>query len=83
MAGPLCVATTAVSSAKVAVADCVEVVRSAVYSRYNSDPRTLLWSTTTLIGESLCVLSFNLYEEVSAMQIETINYANESRGTQI
>jgi hypothetical protein len=44
MAGSLSVATTAVSSAKVAVVDSGEVGRSAVYSRYN-DPRTLPWGT--------------------------------------
>jgi hypothetical protein len=35
------VAATAVLSAKVAVVDSDEVGRSAVYSRYNNDPRTL------------------------------------------
>jgi hypothetical protein len=44
MAGSLSVATTAVSSAKVAVVDSGEIGRSAVYSRYN-------------IGE-FCVLTF-------------------------
>jgi hypothetical protein len=39
MAGSLSMATTAVSSAKVAVADSGEVSRSAVYSRYNKDSR--------------------------------------------
>jgi hypothetical protein len=34
------VGSTAVSS-KVAVVDCGEVGRSAVYSRYNNGPRTL------------------------------------------
>jgi hypothetical protein len=42
------VATTAVSSTKVAVVDSGEVGRSAVYSRYNNGPRTL----PTLTGES-------------------------------
>jgi hypothetical protein len=41
MAGSLSMATTAVSSAKVAVVDYGEVGRSAVYSRYNNGPRTL------------------------------------------
>jgi hypothetical protein len=36
MAGSLFVATTAVSSAKVAVLDSDEAGRSAVYSRYNN-----------------------------------------------
>jgi hypothetical protein len=51
MAGSLSVATTAVSSAKVAVLDSGEVGRSAGYSRYNSDPRTLHWGTPALTGE--------------------------------
>jgi hypothetical protein len=41
MAGSLSVASTAVSSAKVAVVGSGEVGRSAVYSKYNSGPRTL------------------------------------------
>jgi hypothetical protein len=36
------VATTAVSSARVAVVDPGEIGRSAVYSRYIKGPRTLL-----------------------------------------
>jgi hypothetical protein len=40
MTGSLSVANTAVSSAKVAVVDSGEIVRSAVYSNYNSGPRT-------------------------------------------
>jgi hypothetical protein len=36
------VATTAVSSAKAAVVDSGEVGRSAVYSRYNNGPVTLM-----------------------------------------
>jgi hypothetical protein len=42
MAGSLSMATTAASSAKVAVVDSGEDGRSAVYSRYNSGPRTQL-----------------------------------------
>jgi hypothetical protein len=41
MAGSLSIASTAVSSAKVAVVDSDEVGRSAVYSKYNNGPRTL------------------------------------------
>jgi hypothetical protein len=41
MAGSSSMVTTAVSSAKVAVVDSGEVVRSAVYSRYNNNPSTL------------------------------------------
>jgi hypothetical protein len=46
------VATTAVSSEKVAMLDSGEVGRSAVYSRYNNGPRTLPWDTPGLTGES-------------------------------
>jgi hypothetical protein len=49
MSGSLSVANTTVSSENVAVVDSVEVGRSAVYSRYNSGPRTLPWGTSTLI----------------------------------
>jgi hypothetical protein len=52
MAGTLSVATTAVSSAKVAVLDSGEVGSSAVYSRYNNGLRTLPWGTRALTGES-------------------------------
>jgi hypothetical protein len=48
MAGSLPMASTAVSSAKVAVVDSGEVGRSAVYSRYNISLRTLPWDTTAL-----------------------------------
>jgi hypothetical protein len=51
MAGSLSEATTAVSSAKVAVVDSGEVARSAVYSRYNNGHRTLPWSTPALTGK--------------------------------
>jgi hypothetical protein len=46
------VATTAVSSANVAVVESGEDGRSAVYSRYNSGPRTLPWGTPALTGEN-------------------------------
>jgi hypothetical protein len=52
MAGSLSVARTAVSSAKVAVVDSGEDGRPAVYSRYNSGPRTLPWDTPSLNGKS-------------------------------
>jgi hypothetical protein len=45
-------ATTAVSSAEVAVVDSGEVDRSAVYSRYNNGPRTLPWVTPALTDDS-------------------------------
>jgi hypothetical protein len=67
MVGSLSVASAAVSSARFAVVDSGEVGRSAVYSRYNNGPTTLPLSTPALTGES-SVLSFNLYEELSAMQ---------------
>jgi hypothetical protein len=44
-------ATTAVSSVKVAVVDYGEVGRSAVYSRYNIGPRTLPWGTPALTDD--------------------------------
>jgi hypothetical protein len=45
MVGSLFVASTAVSSANVAVVDSGEVGRSAVYNRYNNGPRTLPYGT--------------------------------------
>jgi hypothetical protein len=45
MARSLSLATTAVSSSKVAVVDSDEVGRSAVYCRYNNGSRTLPWGT--------------------------------------
>jgi hypothetical protein len=51
------------------VEDSGEVGRSAVYNRYNSCPRTLLWGYACINWGEFCVLSFNLHEEVSAMQI--------------
>jgi hypothetical protein len=52
MAGSLSVASTTLSSAKVAVVDSGAVDRFAVYSRYNNDPRTLSWGTPALTEES-------------------------------
>jgi hypothetical protein len=48
----LSIATTAVSSAKVAVVDSGEVGGSAVYSRYNNCHRTLPWGTPALTDDS-------------------------------
>jgi hypothetical protein len=48
----LSMVTTAVLSTKVAVVDPGEVDRSAVYSRYNSGPKTLPWSTPALTDDS-------------------------------
>jgi hypothetical protein len=62
------VTSIAVSLAKVAVVDSGEDGRSAVYRRYNNGPRTLPWGTPAFTGDS-SVYCFNLYEEVSAMQI--------------
>jgi hypothetical protein len=52
MARSLSMVITAISSAKVAVVDCVEVGRSAVYSRYNNGPTTLPWGTPALTDDS-------------------------------
>jgi hypothetical protein len=46
------VASTAVSSAKVAVIESGESGKSAVYSRYNNGPGTLPRCTPALIEES-------------------------------
>jgi hypothetical protein len=51
------VATTAVSLAKVAVVDCGEVVRSAVYSRYNNGPRACFGVHPSLPRTVLCAQS--------------------------
>jgi hypothetical protein len=48
MAGSLSVASTVVSSAKVAVVDSGEVGRSAVCSKYNNGPRTFPWGMPAL-----------------------------------
>jgi hypothetical protein len=50
VAGSLSVASTAVSSAKVAVMEPGEVGRSAVYSKYGKGPRTLPRGTPALTG---------------------------------
>jgi hypothetical protein len=60
MALSLSMGTTAVSSAKVAVVDSGEVGRSAVYSRCDDGPRTVLWSTPALIDDS-CVYSVSTF----------------------
>jgi hypothetical protein len=52
VAGSLSVATTAVTSAKVAMVDSGEVGRSAVYNRYYNGPRTLPWGTPILTEDS-------------------------------
>jgi hypothetical protein len=69
MAGSLSLDSTAVSSAKVAVVESSEVGRSAVYSSYNNDPRALPLGYALIDWGEFYVLSFNLYEEVTAMQI--------------
>jgi hypothetical protein len=48
----MAVANSIVSSAKVAVVDSGKVGKSAVYSRYNNEPRTLPWGMPILTGES-------------------------------
>jgi hypothetical protein len=57
MVGSLSVVSTAVLSARVAVVDSSEVGRSAVYKKYNNDPRTLPWGTPALIWEQTTNLS--------------------------
>jgi hypothetical protein len=70
MAGSLSVATTAVSSANVAMVDAGEAGRSAVYSRYNNGPRKqATFGYVRIDWGEFHVVSFNLYEESSAMQI--------------
>jgi hypothetical protein len=51
MAESLSVAISAVSSAKVAVVDSVEVGRPAMCRRYNNGSGTVLWGTLALTGE--------------------------------
>jgi hypothetical protein len=68
MAESLSVASTAISSVKVAVVDTGEVGRSAARIRYINGPRTLPWGMPALTGQ-FCVLTFNLHKEGSAMQI--------------
>jgi hypothetical protein len=58
MAGSLSMASTAISPAKITVIDFGEVGRSAVYSRYNNDPRT--WGMPALTEES-SVYSFSTF----------------------
>jgi hypothetical protein len=53
MVGSLSVASTAVSLAKVAMADSGEVGRSAVYSRCNNIS-TMPWDMAALTGDSSC-----------------------------
>jgi hypothetical protein len=57
------VATTAASSAKVAVVDSGEVGRSAVYDRYNNGPRTLPWRTPALTEDSSVYLVSTLMKK--------------------
>jgi hypothetical protein len=70
MAGSLSVATTAISSANVAVVDSGEVGRSVVYAMYNNGPRKLTTFRYVRVDwGKFHVLSFNLCEELSPMQI--------------
>jgi hypothetical protein len=50
-------ATTAVSSAKIAVVYYGKVGRSAVYSRHNNGPGTLPWGAPALTGSVYSVSS--------------------------
>jgi hypothetical protein len=52
MVESLCMGTTAVPLAKVAVVDSDEVGRSAAYSRYNNGPRTLPWGMPAMTDDS-------------------------------
>jgi hypothetical protein len=69
MPGSLSVANTAVSSANVVIVNFGEVGRSAVYSRYNSGPRTLPSGTQALTEESSVYSVSKFHGKVSAMQI--------------
>jgi hypothetical protein len=72
MAGSLPVASTAGSSTNVAVMDSGEFGRSAVYSRYNNDPRTLPLSSAALTEDSF-VYSFSTLRG-------NVYYANRNLG---
>jgi hypothetical protein len=61
------VATTAVSSTKVSMVDSGEVGRSAVYSRYNNDPRTLPWGIPALTKDSSVYSVSTFTRKCSAM----------------
>jgi hypothetical protein len=65
VAGSQPVATTAVSSAKVAVMESGEVGRSAVYKRYIKGSRTLPWGIPALTGVKVCEFSVDFYDEVA------------------
>jgi hypothetical protein len=67
--GSLSVATTEVSSAKVAVIDSGEVDRSVVYSKYNNGPRIPPWGTPTLTEDSSVYSVSTVNEEMSGVQI--------------
>jgi hypothetical protein len=56
MAGSLSLASTAVSSIKVAAIDSGQVGRSAVYSKYNNGPRALPWGLPALTENSYVYL---------------------------
>jgi hypothetical protein len=72
MATSLSVATSAVSSANVAVLDFGEVGTSAVYSRYNNGPLETAVGYTHIYWGEFCVLSFDLYEEVSKLKLNSM-----------
>jgi hypothetical protein len=65
-------ARTAALLVKVAEVDSGEGGRCAVYSKYNNGLRTLPWSTPALTGKSY-QYCFNLYKEMSAMQIRFLD----------
>jgi hypothetical protein len=60
MAGSLTVASTTALLAKVAVVESAKVGRSAMYRRYNDDPRTLSLHMPAYTGKSF-VYSFSTF----------------------
>jgi hypothetical protein len=72
MPGSLSVDNIAVLSTNAVVVDSVEVGRSAVYSRYNSGPRTLPWGTPALTGES-SVYSISTFTRKMGFEKNEIN----------
>jgi hypothetical protein len=63
------VASTAISSAKVAVVDSGEVGRSAMYSIYNDSPGTLPWGMPALTEDSSVYSVSAFTGKCPAMQI--------------
>jgi hypothetical protein len=70
----LSVATTKVSSAKVAVINYGEIGRSALYTRYNNGPRTLPRGTSALTEDS------SVYSVSTFTYLPTFSYVNRILG---